>query len=52
VRGFMKQNNASALAEMAARFREAVDRGLWAPRQNSAYDRLSALMATRKEAAE
>ncbi|MEJ0012978.1 MAG: cobaltochelatase subunit CobN [Bauldia sp.] len=52
VRGFIADNNAPALREMAARFREAIDRGLWAPRQNSAYDRLSALITERKEAAE
>ena len=52
VRTFMERNNAPALSEMAARFREAVDRGLWAPRQNSAYDQLSALIAERKDAAE
>jgi cobaltochelatase CobN len=52
VRRFMAENNAPALAEMAARFREAIDRGLWAPRQNSVYDRLSALIAERREAAE
>ncbi len=52
VRGFIADNNAPALREMAARFREAIDRGLWAPRQNSAYDQLSALIVERKEAAE
>jgi len=43
VRDFMAGNNAPALAEMAARLCEAVDRGLWAPRRNSAYDELSQL---------
>jgi cobaltochelatase CobN len=52
VRAFIAENNLPALAEMAARFREAIDRGLWAPRQNSAYDRLSALIAERRDAAE
>ena len=52
VRAFIAEANAPALAEMAARLREAVDRGLWAPRLNSAYDRLSALVGERKEAAE
>ncbi len=51
VREFMRMTNAPALREMAARFREAIDRGLWRPRANSAYDRLSALV-TWKEAAE
>jgi cobalamin biosynthesis Mg chelatase CobN len=40
------------LAEIAARFREAVDRGLWSPRSNSAYDLLSALITGVREAAE
>jgi cobaltochelatase CobN len=51
--GFIAENNPHALAEMAARLREAIDRGLWAPRTNSAYDRLSALVVGgRREAAE
>ena len=36
VRGFMAEANPAALREIAARFREAVDRGLWRPRRNSA----------------
>jgi cobaltochelatase CobN len=53
VRDFIAENNPPALAEMAARFREAIDRGLWAPRANSAYDRLSALVVGgSREAAE
>ena len=52
VRGFIAEANAPALSEMAARFREAIDRGLWSPRSNSAYDRLSALIQQRQEAAE
>jgi cobaltochelatase CobN len=53
VRAFIAENNAPALEEMAARFREAIERGLWAPRANSAYDRLSAVIAgARQEAAE
>jgi len=50
VRNFIADNNTPALAEIAARFREAVDRGLWAPRRNSAYRDLSALtMPARRE---
>jgi len=49
---FIAEVNPPALAEMAARLREAIDRGLWSPRLNSAYDRLSALIGERKEAAE
>ena len=52
VRGFIAEANPPALREIAARFREAIDRGLWSPRSNSAYDRLSALVAVEKEAAE
>jgi cobaltochelatase CobN len=36
VRGFMAGANPAALREMAQRFAEAVDRGLWQPRRNSA----------------
>ncbi len=43
VRGFIAENNAPALKEIAARFCEAVDRGLWAPRRNSAYRELQRL---------
>jgi cobaltochelatase CobN len=49
VRGFIAANNAPALREIAARFLEAIDRGLWAPRGNSTYDDLKAL--ARREAA-
>jgi cobaltochelatase CobN len=41
--GFIAANNPPALREIASRFCEAVDRGLWAPRRNSAYDELQAL---------
>ena len=43
VRGFIAENNAPALKEIAARFCEAIDRGLWAPRRNSAYQELQRL---------
>ncbi len=43
VRGFIAENNPPALKEIAARFCEAIDRGLWAPRRNSAYDELKTL---------
>jgi cobaltochelatase CobN len=36
VRGFIAQHNAPALKEMAERFAEAVERGLWHPRSNAA----------------
>jgi cobaltochelatase CobN len=40
---FLASNNPAALSEIAARFEEAVARGLWAPRSNSAYERLRML---------
>ncbi|MGI9373485.1 MAG: cobaltochelatase subunit CobN [Hyphomicrobiales bacterium] len=43
VHDFMAEANAPALQELAERFREAIDRGLWTPRSNSAYHRLSEL---------
>ena len=36
VRAFLAQHNPAALREIAQRFDEAVDRGLWRPRRNSA----------------
>lgn len=47
VRDFIADVNAPALAEMADRFLEAMDRGLWSPRANSAYERLEALASRR-----
>jgi cobaltochelatase CobN len=35
VRGFIASHNPAALAEIEARFHEAVERGLWRPRRNS-----------------
>ncbi|MGD9617374.1 MAG: cobaltochelatase subunit CobN [Alphaproteobacteria bacterium] len=35
VRDFMAEHNPAALAETEARFREAIERGLWRPRRNS-----------------
>ena len=42
-RDFMTENNPHALKEMAARFAEAIARGLWRPRLNSVHDRLKEL---------
>jgi cobaltochelatase CobN len=50
VQGFIAENNPPALKEMAAKFCEAVDRGLWAPRRNSTYDELRALAGLRNAA--
>jgi cobaltochelatase CobN len=41
VRDFMAQSNPAALAETSRRFAEAIDRGLWRPRRNSAREELS-----------
>ncbi|MCT7663919.1 cobaltochelatase subunit CobN [Shinella kummerowiae] len=43
VRDFLTQKNPAALAEMAARFAEAIDRKLWTPRSNSARFELNRL---------
>ena len=45
VRAFLEQNNPAALAEMAARLKEAQDRGLWRPRRNDTRDLLDGLAA-------
>jgi cobaltochelatase CobN len=42
-RDFIAQNNPSALREIAERLQEAIDRGLWVPRSNSARERLETL---------
>jgi len=41
VRGFMAEHNPAALAETSQRFLEAIDRGLWRPRRNSAREALT-----------
>jgi len=41
VRGFMAEHNPAALAETSGRFLEAIDRGLWRPRRNSAREDLT-----------
>jgi cobaltochelatase CobN len=41
VRGFMAEYNPAALAETSRRFLEAIDRGLWRPRRNSAREALT-----------
>jgi len=35
-RDFIAEHNAPALADIADRLQEAIDRGLWTPRSNSA----------------
>jgi cobaltochelatase CobN len=41
VRSFMARHNPAALADTARRFLEAIDRGLWRPRRNSAREALA-----------
>jgi cobaltochelatase CobN len=41
VRGFMADQNPAALAAASRRFLEAIDRGLWRPRRNSAREALA-----------
>ena len=45
VREFMRRVNPAAARDTAARLLEALERGLWRPRANSAADRLAALAA-------
>ncbi len=47
VRGFIAAHNPDALVEMSRRFAEAIDRGLWTPRLNSAATRLAELAQQR-----
>ncbi len=42
---FLREKNPAALAEMSERLLEAIDRGLWSPRSNSARFELSGLAA-------
>ena len=44
-RQFIIDNNPAALKEIASRLSEAISRGLWQPRLNSAYDDLKALQS-------
>ncbi len=41
VRGFMAEHNPAALADTSRRFLEAIERGLWRPRRNSAREALT-----------
>lgn len=43
-REFLADANAPALKEIAQRLQEAIDRGLWTPRSNSARDRILGLL--------
>ena len=45
-RDFIAAHNAPALRDIAARLQEAIDRGLWQPRSNSAPARIAGLLAS------
>ncbi|MEN2979833.1 cobaltochelatase subunit CobN [Tistrella bauzanensis] len=45
VRDFIAEANRPVLEEMAVRFAEAIDRGLWRPTRNAVHDELTALRA-------
>jgi len=45
-RDFIAAHNAPALRDVAARLQEAIDRGLWQPRSNSAPARIAGLLAS------
>jgi cobaltochelatase CobN len=47
VRAFMRDANPAALRETAARFAEAMRRGLWRPRSNRAADLIAELIAAK-----
>ncbi|MEZ5934585.1 MAG: cobaltochelatase subunit CobN [Alphaproteobacteria bacterium] len=44
VRDFIERHNPDALQEIAGRFREAIERGLWRPRANDVHERLGAIV--------
>ncbi|MFN3075914.1 MAG: cobaltochelatase subunit CobN [Alphaproteobacteria bacterium] len=46
VREFIEEVNPAALKEMAARFQEAIDRGLWHPRRNDTAARIDGVLET------
>ena len=47
VRDWIEEHNPTALSEMAERLQEAIDRGLWTPRSNSARARIDQITAKR-----
>jgi len=49
VRSFMAERNPAALRETAARFQEAIRRGLWTPRSNSAADLIKKLLPRQQQ---
>ncbi|MEM1284762.1 MAG: cobaltochelatase subunit CobN [Pseudomonadota bacterium] len=51
VRSFIEEANQPALHDMLARFQDALDRGLWAPRRNATLALLDSLTGQRETAA-
>lgn len=51
VRAFLQENSPDALREIAERLTEAIDRGLWRPRSNSAHAALAGWAEARSQAA-
>jgi cobaltochelatase CobN len=49
VREFLAENNDAALADIASRFSEAVERGLWRPQSNSAAHVLDTILAENRK---
>lgn len=47
-RSFIERHNPSALLEMAERLQEAIDRGMWNPKSNSARVRIESLLKINK----
>ncbi|MEM9626635.1 MAG: cobaltochelatase subunit CobN [Pseudomonadota bacterium] len=45
VRDFIERHNPDALDEIARRFQEAIERGLWRPKANDVIDRLASIRA-------
>jgi len=47
-RSFIERHNPSALREMAERLQEAINRGMWAPKSNSARVRIESILKIHK----
>lgn len=50
VRAFIEDKNPDALADIAARLKEAIDRNIWQPKRNSAHPTLTALASAQSHA--
>ncbi len=51
VRSFLERHNPAALEEIAHRLMEAVERGLWRPKSNTAHNRLASLAGLHRRGA-